>query len=54
MEYLKEMAGGRGRITQLKDGENLPAINTVEAWDGQDGEVRVQLGAGLGGCSQGC
>lgn len=37
-EYVREMTGGRGRITKLR-GDALPAINTVEAWDGQDGEV---------------
>ena len=38
VEYVRDMTGGRGRTTKFR-GESLPAINTVEAWDGQDGEV---------------
>lgn len=37
-EYIREMAGGRGRITKFR-GESLPPANSVEAWDGRDGEV---------------
>lgn len=39
-EYIREMMGGRGRTTKLR-GDTLPAINTVEAWDGQDGQVSL-------------
>lgn len=38
IEYIREMTGGRGRTTKFR-GDTLPSINTVEAWDGQDGEV---------------
>lgn len=38
VEYIREMTGGRGRTTKLR-GDALPAINTVEPWDGQDGQV---------------
>ena len=43
MEYIRDMTGGRGRTTKLR-GDTLPAINTVEAWDGQDGQVGWWLG----------
>lgn len=37
-EYIRDMAGGRGRTTKYR-GDSLPPVVTVEAWDGQDGEV---------------
>jgi protein disulfide-isomerase A6 len=37
-EYIRDMAGGRGRITKYR-GDSLPNVSTVEAWDGKDGEV---------------
>lgn len=37
-EYIRDMTSGRGRITKYR-GDALPPVNTVEAWDGQDGEV---------------
>ena len=41
-EYIREMAGGRGRTTKYR-GESLPNISTVEAWDGKDGKVSGTL-----------
>ena len=41
-EYIRDMAGGRGRITKYR-GESLPPVATVEAWDGKDGEVSSEL-----------
>ncbi len=41
-EYIRDMAGGRGRITKYRS-DTLPAINTVVAWDGKDGEVGGQI-----------
>ena len=38
-EYVREMTGGRGRITKFRE-DSLPAVNTLEPWDGRDGEVR--------------
>lgn len=39
-EYIRDMAGGRGRTTKFR-GESLPPVGTIEAWDGKDGEVSV-------------
>lgn len=42
VEYIREMVGGRGRITKLR-GDTLPSVATVEAWDGKDGQVCCQF-----------
>ncbi len=39
IEYIRDTAGGRGRISQLRK-DTLTSIVPVEAWNGKDGEVR--------------
>ena len=38
-EYIRDVAGGRGRTTKMR-GETLPPVKSTEPWDGKDGEVR--------------
>ncbi|MEQ2181107.1 Protein disulfide-isomerase A6 [Goodea atripinnis] len=39
-EFLRELSVGRGSTATLGGGV-MPKINTVEAWDGKDGQVSV-------------
>ena len=35
----RDLVGGRSRHAVLK-GETVPEVDTIEPWDGKDGEVR--------------
>ncbi|XP_075717220.1 protein disulfide-isomerase A6 isoform X1 [Rhinoderma darwinii] len=40
-EFLRELSFGRGSTSPVGGGD-IPKINTVEAWDGKDGELPVE------------
>lgn len=42
-EFLREIIGQKGRPQSLR-GDGLPAVETIEPWDGKDGEVRLKCG----------
>ena len=40
-EFLRDLSYGKGRTSPVK-GAQIPKIDTIEAWDGKDGELPVE------------
>merc|ERR1712088_852577 len=40
-EFLRDLSYGKGRTSPIK-GAQIPKIDTIEAWDGKDGELPVE------------
>ena len=40
-EFLRDLVGGRSRHAVLK-GETVPEVDTIEPWDGKDGELPIE------------
>jgi len=40
-EFLRDLSYGKGRTTPVR-GAKMPAVNTIEAWDGKDGQLPVE------------
>merc|ERR1712183_625044 len=40
-EFLRDLSYGKGRTSPLK-GAKLPKIDTIDPWDGKDGEMPVE------------
>jgi protein disulfide-isomerase A6 len=38
---LRDLSYGKGRTSPIK-GAQIPKIDTIEAWDGKDGELPVE------------
>ena len=40
-EFLRDLSYGKGRTSPIK-GAAIPKIDTIDAWDGKDGELPVE------------
>lgn len=40
-EFLRDLSYGKGSTAPIR-GASLPAVDTVEAWDGKDGQLPVE------------